>query len=321
MKKSKINKKNIKPFALGCITTLIVIGVIFGGTTLYKNIKHNYEEKKQKEIENSKKETIGGITYIIDYESKNDTKCDALKDVWINGNNYFITKDGTVYQLSDKKYSDTKQNCKILKDDVKIKSVVSNILVSNDNKKYRIEYEYNGDNTNINMKEIDESLVENKRVPTSLYQDNIKYAILYDQNEQYGENPNSSLEFIVLKTDGKLYKMFFKGIYNTNEWYFDYILEKEEVFKDFKDEKIKYFQITKNIDNGYILTDKNIYLQTPTNKECMEYQDIACNYDYIKSKYLKKYIKSMISISVEQNWYYITTKDKKINVSFQQEEK
>lgn len=72
MKKLKIKKESIKPFIFGCISMLVVFGIIFGGNKIYKNYKHNNEIKKQKAQENSKKETIDGITYTIKYERENE---------------------------------------------------------------------------------------------------------------------------------------------------------------------------------------------------------------------------------------------------------
>ncbi len=277
---------------------LVVFGIIFGGNKIYKNYKHNNEIKKQKAQENSKKETIDGITYTINSERENDKKCDALKDVWVYKYNYFITNDGIIYTQSNKKYSDTKQNCKIYSDSIKIKSIVGNNLVSNDNKEYIIDYEYHGENRDLKITEIGESTYEGRSVPKRLYDDDIKYAYLYSTDEKYGDNPSSSKEYIVIKNDGKLYKMFFKGVYNDYYGYFDYKFENEVLFKDFGDEKVRSFQINKDSSNGYIITDKNIYIQTPTNKECLEYQDIECDYDYVKNKYLNKYINSSLTINI-----------------------
>lgn len=321
MKKLKIKKESIKPFIFGCISMLVVFGIIFGGNKIYKNYKHNNEIKKQKAQENSKKKTIDGITYTINSERENDKKCDALKDVWIYKYDYFITNDGIIYTQSDKKYSDTKQNCKIYNDSIKIKSIVGNNLVSNDNKKYIIDYDYHGETRDLKLTEIVESTYESRSVPKKLYDDDIKYAYLYNTDEKYGDNPSASKEYIVLKNDGKLYKMLFKGIYNSYDMYFDYKFESEELFKDLGDEKVKSFQINKDSTNGYIITDKNIYIQTPTNKECLEYQDIECNYDYIKNKYLNKYINSSLTIEINQDWYSVTTIDKRIDISLSKEEK
>ncbi len=305
----KFKKESVKPFILGFITALVIGGLVFGGIKLVQGIKKNNAKREYQEKEDNKSETIDGITYTIVSDNKSDIVCDAFKDVKYSNHNYFITQDGFAYALSEKKYSTTKQNCKLLDDKIKFKSVINGALISTDNGKYYVEYNRENEiilrKSNEAIREIDLLLKSN-----AIYADG--YDSVYDEKTNIERE-----EFIALKGDGKLYNIFINNKFNSYTGDRTYNIAKEELFKSFDDETIKSFRYEKDSENGYILTDKGVYVQTITNLECREYEDIKCEYNFVKDKYLSKYANQAIKFDYENSYRFdyanvhITTTDSK----------
>ena len=290
----KHKKREVKPFIMGCITTVVIGGLIFSCIKVLSGKKNALHDKS---------ETIDGITYTISYERDNGIKCDAYKDIRLKRGSYFITNDGTLYITSDKKYSTTNQNCKVYDDNIKIRSVIDGVLVAIDKTKYIVE---NNENNEITFKKDNNVLLN-----SYLLEEDIKYAIK-DDGEYYEEDGSRLYTYYVLKNDGKLYRMVFVVKYNPSTSKYTYTLEKNELALEFEGEKITDFYISNNPNSGYIITDKTIYLQEVKNKECLEYEDIKCNYEFIKNNYLTKYLNNILSFDYsERSYLYINTLDGK----------
>lgn len=300
MKKIKIEKQNIKPFILGVITTLVVIGIIiYGGEVVdsFTKKETNDNNKENEVIINNKKYRVNEI--------ENDNVCSAYKDAVIKKYNYLISKDRNIYELNDKKYSDTNENCKLLDESIKVQSIFDGYFITDNNDIYR--FEYNNDDKIFKKINNNEYIKEKSYIFDYIKNNDVKYMETYDDEVNYDTQVFIE-KFLVLKNDGKIYMLTYKGK-NIN-YDIKYSLDSEEVFQDIKDENIKSFLISKGNDNGYIITNKNIYVQTIKNKECKEYADIQCEYKYVKLDYLSKYVDSIIDFNYYENDFDLRLQDK-----------
>lgn len=241
--------------------------------------------------------------YIKNDEVKVKTTCRALKNVLVYKNDYFITNDGTIYLLSNKKFSETNENCKKYDTNFKPAKILNFsgvdviFIVSTNNKIYEI--------TNVYDNEIKFREKEYNDIPDYLFNDDVKYAY----TGAYIAVSDIIMDFLVLKNDGKLYRVNIERTYTSEEGFYRYNIINNELFKDFGEEKIQRF------DTSYILTDKNVYIKSITNKECLEYADIKCNYDFVKNDYLRQYMNSLVYVGFDtesNDSYTVRTIDKEI---------
>lgn len=271
---TKKNNKG-KNIILGVVLIVIAISIIYFitiGFTLLTNNTNNKEE--------------------IDVISRMD--CEALKDVkFFTNEGYFFTNDG-VYEYSTSIFSNNK-NCQKVSD-VVIAKKIANYYVD---KNYNFYY-----------------IIDNKfmKVGEEVYVDKTYYHWDYLQNDDVviASNINFKLNddyksIYVLKKDGKLYKIDFNFSYNydikTKEYTYNSEILKEEVFLEYKNEKIKDFEMLfyDKISYDFVITDKAIYTEAITNlEECTKYNDIECKWELQKNKVLTENVKDIAIIINKQ---------------------
>lgn len=243
--------------------------------------------------------------YYMEFTTKN-FKCDALDNIKVLDNNYLITKDNEIYDISfDGLYSNN-QNCKKKDTNIDIKNIVSianidNYLILTKNNKL---YNINIDNE---MKGQYPSFAK-----TLLNDNNITHIIHRDQNNNYDDNMSREIMALVLKKDNKIYKQYYneKGIYNDNIQTFDYKItfKREEVYKSLEEygniqEIVTSNYYTSNSGKNYqledntpttIISDKGYYyLDEVKTDECIKYKDIECKLELKESEIYKRFSKDI----------------------------
>lgn len=306
MKKPVIKKEYIKPFICGCISTIVVLIILFLLYKLAIRIEDRQRIKNNNNNEiNNNSVNINGIDYEYN-ELDSGKKCDEFNDImYVHPmRNFFIKNNGDIYLLDTKKFSDTNQNCRLLSKDIKAKQVIDNYyIIGSDNKHYYIDY----NNESKTLKQT------NEKIDKELLNDDIKIAVTYEYNSDY-ESKKAYREYIVLKNDGKLYKYHYKGYYNESNYDFAYKLENQELLLETDGEYVKQFHISDVPEECFIITDKNIYTQTLINKECKDFNDIKCEYKYEKDELLNKYTNyNILNIRKYPGEYNIETYDKSIS--------
>ncbi|MBQ3475451.1 MAG: hypothetical protein IJH20_04710 [Bacilli bacterium] len=276
---NKNKKIKIKYFVIGFLSAVALGLIIFGTIKLISNMTAKSDKSNL-----ANEEVIDGYIYEKNNMSEKYT-CDKFDDVWFMMNNYFVTNSGELYKFNQsKKFSETNQNCVRELPESTIKSYVNGYLVTDNGKKYRVDY--NNDNKS-ELNEVDFETYNNYSI---LVSDDIKYACIV--KEDYD---NRKIYFNVIKADGILYK--YTLTYDLDDDYNRlYRIENtEEIFKA-DNEIIKYFGtgIEDEDKFPYIVTDKSVYIPEPTNKKCEEYDDIKCEYKYVKSKYLNNIFKDIV---------------------------
>ena len=247
-------------------------------------------------------------TYNMEF-TKKDFKCDALdKDIKFLGNNYIITKDNEIYDISfDELYSNN-QKCKKRDIDINIKDIKFKVdgafggikFISDDNKLY-----------NENLSKIDDSF-EFITVESKVYQDNniigIYGSIDSDTIEYNGWNNKDKHTLMVLKKDNKIYKQTYYDIVNFDTKKHTYTLEKEEFYKSLEEYgniqyiDLSYYYLDSNGNNRElkektittIISDKGYYyLDEVKTDECTKYKDIECKLELKESEIYKKFSKDI----------------------------
>lgn len=281
------------------------------------------EENIEETEEISSTISIDGSSYELSYIDSFNYICNAFSNVWIYNQSSFrctpflITNDGSFYYINDKLYSTTNQNCALYNSDLKIST-----YVVNDFDDYRF-YSTDGDFYEM---DVDDNgvwfLTKSDLLPESEY----FYPLCVDEEIIYAEQDGSlsspsydymEANYYVLKNDGIIYKYSYICRYAGRDYYnnsgdynniFSFENITEEPYLSFEGEKIKYFTFDKE-NNSYIITDKNIYINSITNKsDCDTYADIACEYEYVTDEVLNSYLKeNVLSIYCFDNSICITT--------------
>ena len=288
----------IKFFIFGCLATMAVSMSIYYGIKLFSNENSNPKDEngtteKTKTSKESNFETINGVTYKLVSDNDLSFDCTSYTNAWFVKRKWFITNDGILYGRDEKKYSSNNQNCIVLNNKIKFKAIVWSqnglYFISTNNETYRFN---------------DEGYQEIKktdRLNYDYFNTNVKYAFEISRPEAL-----SKKEYYVLKTDGKIYLTTFK--FDTVK----YIKENEKVYKSYENEIIKQFQLVEGASDGYIITNKSVYIPIQVNKEeCEKYADIKCKFEYKRDDYLSRYADKIISFDFFDGayGYDITTSD------------
>lgn len=273
-------KTELKFFLIGVGSTIgaiiLLVGlffIIFGGKKVYRDSDEN-------DIV-----TSGENKYkLYDYKEESIV-CSALVNAKYHVENYFITKDGDLYIInSEKKYSDTDENCKRLSDK-KFKAFMPNGsgFVSDDNELYsNYDNEFKlrcsaKDNNCLNEFRIYKKMLTNYNI--------VKFTIAesnYKDNKYY-------YTYVAMGSDGILHKIEVQSSYDydykKDENVYNDKLIKESVIDNFNGEKVLDFMYYSSGGSGYAVTDKGIYYRKAINPECVKYADIICEYEYAKEDY------------------------------------
>ena len=238
-----------------------------------------------------------------------DFKCDALDNIKVLDNNYLITKDNEIYDISFNDLYSNNQNCKKKDTNIDIKNIVSiggidNYLILTKNNKL---YSINSINRDNEMKGQYPSFAK-----TLLNDNNITHIIHTDQNNNYDDNMSREIMALVLKKDNKIYKQYYneKEIYNDNIQTFDYKItfKREEVYKSLEEYgNIQHIDLSNfyigSSGKNYQLEDNTIttiisdkgyyYLEEIKTDECIKYKDIECKLELKESEIYKRFSKDI----------------------------
>lgn len=241
-------------------------------------------------------------TYNMAFTTK-DFKCDALDNIKVLDNNYLITKDNEIYDISFNELYSNNQNCKKKETNIDIKDIKKTIrgysIISKDNKLYDLdlnEYDYS---TTIELKIFDND-------------DNM---IIFDTQplNDYGgpTGQTNTVIALVLKSDNNIYKQYYKETYNyntlKNEMESTAKFSKEEVYKSLAEYgNIKYISLDNYKTNDSldykleentiktIISDKGYYyLDEVKTDECIKYKDIECKLELKESEIYKRFSKDI----------------------------
>lgn len=214
---------------------------------------------KQKNVEKEEKESSCSLLQIYETGIDNNFICEQMSNISDNGENFFITDSGELYEYSlHEKYSSTKSNCRKIETDVTFKRVIRDTLISSDGSLYRLS-------TDKQLEFIDEEL--EKRGP-AYYGLNQMYIPLYRMyNDMFllaDQNLGTQRIYAVIEDN---------GVYLLN----DVDLSKDLIYQFANGEMVE------KVTNGVIMTNKGYYKYDITNeKECSEYADVECKYGIVK---------------------------------------
>jgi len=237
-------------------------------------------EKALKPTNNNNKETSNrnncSLTQPYDMYFEKNFSCPEMKNIKQNGNQFFITNNGELYEYSDKKYSTTETNCKKVETDIVFDKIIRNTLVSKNGDFYSY-YESN-------LKKIPNEEIEKGRAWYGLDQMEIK---LYKINKNI---------FYLKQIDHEKPEIYGyiddKNVYAiTYDW--DSGKTNKELIYTFEEN-----EIIENVTNGYIITNNGYYIYDITNKnECNKYEDIKCQYGLVKTETKSDCSENIIYIS------------------------
>ena len=241
-------------------------------------------------------------TYNMAFTTK-DFKCDALDNIKVLDNNYLITKDNEIYDISFYDLYSNNQNCKKKETNIDIKDIKKTIrgysIISKDNKLYDLDLNEYNYSTTIELKIFDND-------------DNM---IIFDTQplNDYGgpTGQTNTVIALVLKSDNNIYKQYYRETYdyNTlkNEMESTAKFSKEEVYKSLAEYgNIKYISLNNYKTNDSldykleentiktIISDKGYYyLDEVKTDECIKYKDIECKLELKESEIYKRFSKDI----------------------------
>ena len=201
----------------------------------------NDESKEYLVIDNEKYVLNKNTSTTLD----NELKCDAFKDMWYTYGEAFITYEGDLYQLSDKFFTETNQNCKLYSDKYKIKSIIYGTFVTKDNRLIHLNPGKDFGVYNEGTIESIDDYYDTKDVYNG-------YKIVVDGKHT---DENTRIEYIALKNNGNIYSLKYSRSYDN--FTAKYSLLSEDLIMELKEERVRTFNINPNEEYGYILTDKN----------------------------------------------------------------
>lgn len=264
--------------------------------TLMEYVKtHNYSTTCDENKQNCDK-------YYMEFTTQ-DFKCDALDNIKVFDNNYLITKDNEIYDLSFNELYSNNQNCKKKETNIDIKDIKNTIrgysIIGKNNKLYDLglnEYNYS---LTIELKIFDND-------------DNM---IIFDTQplNDYGgpTGQTNTVIALVLKSDNNIYKQYYKETYNyntlKNEMESTAKFSKEKVYKSLAEYgNIQYISLDNYKTNDgldYQLEDNTIttiisdkgyyYLDEVKTDECIKYKDIECKLELKESEIYKRFSKDI----------------------------
>lgn len=318
-----------KVFKIIGIIVIVIVALVIAyqifiviSDKIYDNNVKKEQEKLQEERINAKtlmeyvKTHDYSITLTCDENKQNcdkyymkfttqDFKCDALDNIKVLDNNYLITKDNEIYDISFNELYSNNQNCKKREINIDIKNIVriggidKYLILTKNNKLYNI-------NIDNEMKGRYPSFAK-----VLLNDDNITHIIYTDQSNHYDDYMSREIMSLVLKKDNKIYKQYYneKEIYNENIQTYDYKItfKKEEMYKSLEE----YGNIQEIVISNYyasnsgknyqldntpttIISDKGYYyLDEVKTDECIKYKDIECKLELKESEIYKRFSKDI----------------------------
>lgn len=204
-----------------------------------------------------------------------ELNCSALSNKKYNIGNYFITNDNDLYVLNTHLLYSNDENCKKINDDnVKILKLMLGddyyyVMDSNNN---IFQFESGSDKMMPYVEHTNHTNMVRHELKT------LKDDEVVIQISQY-----------IIKKDGNLYQYRYR--YENGEIE-DFILyqsfdhEKILEFGYYGNVRVQYETYSKDITSNYIKTDKAYYTSTISNKECLKYADVECEFEFIKNEEL-----------------------------------
>lgn len=213
--------------------------------------------------------------------------CNELENIMYSGNNFFITKDGSLYHLSSKKFLSNKLNCKKIGNTNKFVKIIANTLIDENNNLYSFSYE--------GELELIPKILE-KQSDYGIDQMNI--ALYKKYNNMFLISKESSI------TDYPMY-----GIIKNNKiYYLDYNHDTKKV----KEILVSYFnpnEIINKVLNGIVITNNGYYKYDITNKEeCNKYQDVICKKGFVKINISDSCLNKLVYLSDDYVIFYESEK-------------
>ncbi len=320
------------------VKTLIIILVIIGIFILYawlspvvKKWARNYERINDSKtltryIENHDQEhtyAMNGSFEFLDFDLKDIDK-EVLGNNKVTYFNYkndrsewtMILDNNKIYETvfgtdriysNNKKYMEVDLGINIKRISVKNLGYDTIYFISEDDKCYEL------DRINMTLEEIRSNYLFN----VVLKDKSIKNIVAKLEDN---ENDNVYTEYLVLKTDGQVYKQSYGLIFNSKTNDSEYPLLKEEVYLSSEEYgKITEVEWGSDIWNSAnstisygentvvkIVSEKGLYYLKQTNlEECKKYADIKPTFEMAKSEIYEKYKEDILSINCD----YVFTKD------------
>ena len=194
-----------------------------------------------------------------------------------SGNNFAVTTDGEIYELSlGQKYSNN-QNCRVADTSLRVVTTMDdNVFKAQDGKFYYTSV----NNNSVPYSEV--TVNDNSYAIYKLLLSNVKVkrVVTVDQNKG---------SYYVLMDDGNVYNyVITRGNYNS-----PYSIVSNEIVYNANDYESKIIDFSYNNSNKeriYIKTSNEIYRMQVTNKEkCNKFVDVVCEYKMKKDDVLTKY--------------------------------
>ena len=305
---------------------VIVIVVLIGGLLAYYEISDSLRAKKLYNerinadtlMEYVKTHSLnylncdGNNCYDM-YFIKEKLKCDALNNIKYLQNDYFLTNDNEIYNISFNELYSNNQNCKKRETDIKIKDIKYEnypsynriiFLDSNNNVFYDDLTEYDKEHYFIQNKILKDNNIQmifSGTIDSKLLKEYYKNDIFY-QDWEY--------TILVLKRDNKLYKQVYidNSYYLNSEYKHNINFKSEEIYKSLEEygniQQITMSNYYRN-NNGksYKLKEKTIttiisdkgyyYLDEIETDECKKYKDIECELELKESEMYKRFSKDI----------------------------
>ena len=314
-------KKVFKIIGIIVIVILVLVGGAFGFTKIRQITMNNERRNAKTLMEYVKTHDYKYIqcengndcnTYNMAFTAK-DFKCDALDNINLLQNDYFITNDNEIYDISFNELYSNNQNCKKREIDKKIKDI-----------KYENQVSYNriiflDSNNNVFYDDLTKYDEEHSSIQNKILKDNNIQMIFpstidtklikeYYKNDNYYQDWETTI--LVLKRDNKLYKQVYidNSYYINNQYKHNINFKSEEIYKSLEEygniQQIAMSDYYSN-NNGksYKLEDNTIttiisdkgyyYLDEVKTDECTKYKDIECKLELKESEIYKKFSKDI----------------------------
>lgn len=212
--------------------------------------------------------------------SKNNKNVSKIKFLL---NNFIISTDGELYELSLSSPFSNNQNCKKV-ENVSVKAVYDeSVFKGTDNKYYYL--------TNLG------NVVKYSEVPTTDNNYELYDLLLKDEGVLKVETANSSnATYYSLKNDGIIYSNTLKK--NNNSGHLEIGESSIAYDKDSYSADIVDFSYSGNSLNTFIKTTKEVFRMKIVNqKECDKYTDVECKYEMKSDDILEKHSDNIIGFS------------------------
>lgn len=207
---------------------------------------------------------------------------DYVKKISFMNNDFAITEDGEIYEMSmSQKYS-SEENCRRAEFDKNVVAMKDENIIKADDGKFYYTPTNNNATAYTEVSVNDNSYAIYKLL---LSDETVKKVITVDQN---------SGSYYVLLDDGNIYNY----IITRTDYNSPYVLQSKEIVyykADYNDDIIDFSYNTTSKSIVYLKTKSEIYrLQATNQEECSKYVDVECNYELKKDEVLTKYYKDKI---------------------------